>query len=84
MDLLPAPRRLTRDGDGSYLFDSGTGIAAGEGTEDTARWLRATLGAVTGLALPPAGDGAGIRLSLDPSLAAEAYRLRVDEGGVAI
>ncbi|MFI7338499.1 beta-N-acetylhexosaminidase [Streptomyces sp. NPDC050085] len=84
MDLIPAPRRVTRNGDGSYVFDSGTGIAAGEGTADTARWLRATLGAVTGLALPPAGEDGGVRLSIDPDLAAEAYRLRVTDAGVTI
>ncbi|MFJ8827206.1 beta-N-acetylhexosaminidase [Streptomyces sp. NPDC102467] len=84
LDLIPAPRRQTRDGDGSYVFDSGTGIAAGEGTEDTARWLRATLGAVTGLALPPTDAGDGIRLSLDAALEPESYRLRVTDAGVTI
>ncbi|MEV1020867.1 beta-N-acetylhexosaminidase [Streptomyces sp. NPDC050264] len=84
LDLIPAPRRQTRDGDGTYVFDSGTDIAAGEGTEDTARWLRATLGAVTGLALPPADEGGAIRLSVDPTLEAESYRLRVTDTGVGI
>ncbi|MFI6873143.1 beta-N-acetylhexosaminidase [Streptomyces sp. NPDC050400] len=85
MDLIPAPRRVV-EGDGSYELGGGTGIVAGEGTEDTARWLRATLGAVTGLALAPASaDGTdAVRLSVDPSLAAEAYRLSVAADGVTI
>ncbi|MFI7383048.1 beta-N-acetylhexosaminidase [Streptomyces sp. NPDC049813] len=83
-DLLPAPRRLTRDGAGSYVLDSGTGLTAGEGTESTARWLRATLGQVTGLALPPVDDGSAIRLRLDPSLPAEEYRLTATATGVDI
>ncbi|MFI0238913.1 beta-N-acetylhexosaminidase [Streptomyces sp. NPDC016845] len=82
MDLIPAPRHVSPDGDGSYVLDSSTGISAGEGTEPTARWLRSTLGAVTELALPPQAEGAAIRLSIDPALDAESYRLRVTETGV--
>ncbi|MCX3063517.1 beta-N-acetylhexosaminidase [Streptomyces beihaiensis] len=93
MDLIPAPRHLTRDGDGSYVFDDSTWITAGEGTRDTARWLRATLGAATGLDLPPrdpaaapgpqGGDG-GIRLLVDPALEPEGHRLSVTDAGVTI
>ncbi|MET9498183.1 beta-N-acetylhexosaminidase [Streptomyces sp. NPDC006552] len=83
-DLLPAPRRFTRDGDGAFELDSRTGLTAAEGTESTARWLRATLGQVTGLALPPADEGRAIRLSIDPSLPAEGYRLTATATGVDI
>ncbi|MEU6390723.1 beta-N-acetylhexosaminidase [Streptomyces sp. NPDC046939] len=83
LDLIPAPRHVSSDGDGSYVLDSGTGISAGAGTEPTARWLRGTLGAVTELPLPPQTEGAAaIRLAIDPSLGAESYRLRVTETGV--
>ncbi|MFJ9035499.1 beta-N-acetylhexosaminidase [Streptomyces sp. NPDC102406] len=84
LDLIPAPHRLTRDGDGTYVFDSGTGITAGQGTETTAQWLRATLGPATGLDLPPQDEGGTVRLTLDPALAPEGYRLRVTGTGVSI
>ncbi|MGY0486245.1 beta-N-acetylhexosaminidase [Streptomyces sp. WG-D5] len=86
MDLIPAPRSAARAGDGRYALGERTGIAAGEGTRDTARWLRATLGAATGLELAPknADDPDTVRLSLDPALEPEAYRLRVTDTGVTI
>ncbi|WP_338703626.1 beta-N-acetylhexosaminidase [Streptomyces sp. Q6] len=95
MGLIPAPRQVAWGND-SFVLGEGTGIAAGEGTRDTARWLRATLGAVTGLELPPkdaadatgatgAGESGGvIRLRVDPALDAEAYRLSVTADGVSI
>jgi hexosaminidase len=80
MDLIPAPRQAA-PGDGHFTLDARHGIAAGPGTEDTARWLRATLGASTGLGL--AGDERAVRLTVDPDgLAPEAYRLTVGADGV--
>ncbi|MEW2266819.1 MULTISPECIES: beta-N-acetylhexosaminidase [unclassified Streptomyces] len=83
MDTIPRPRRLTRPDDGSFELGPGTSVVAGEGTEDTERWLRATLGAATGLPLAPgAGGDDAVRLSLDGGLAAEGYRLVVTPAGV--
>ncbi|MET8470461.1 beta-N-acetylhexosaminidase [Streptomyces sp. NPDC006422] len=89
LGLVPAPRRLTRADDGHRVLGERTGIAAGEGTEDTARWLRAGVGAATGLALPPkdtaaTDDGDVVRLCVDAGLEAEGYRLRVSGAGVSI
>lgn len=75
--LVPAPLSI----DGPYRcavhLGEGTALAAGPGTEDTARWLRATLGAAFGLPLPPGSADAGdtLALALDPALPAEGYRL---------
>ncbi|MGW3247552.1 beta-N-acetylhexosaminidase [Streptomyces sp. NPDC001070] len=84
MDLIPAPVEAHRHGDGGHHeLGPGTTLAAGPGTERTAHWLRATLGAATGLPLPPppAGTPGTITLSLDPEvtarLGAEGYRLTV-------
>lgn len=84
MELIPAPRRVHDVAPGlpSYELTGATTLDAGPGTGGTARWLRATLGAATGLELPP-GKG-GVVLAVDNSLAPEAYRLTVDADGVAI
>ncbi|WP_406415807.1 beta-N-acetylhexosaminidase [Streptomyces sp. NBC_01614] len=82
-ELIPAPGHVT--GQGSRFFELGpaTRVAAGEGTERTERWLRASLGAATGLALTPgqADEADVIRLSIDPvvakDLGEEGYRLAV-------
>ncbi|MBO1337532.1 beta-N-acetylhexosaminidase [Streptomyces sp. VRA16 Mangrove soil] len=85
MDLIPAPRHVT-PGEGHLVLGDDTGIAAGAGTEDTARWLRATLGAATGLALAPKDAGARdvVRLAVSEGLEPEAYRLRVTADGVTV
>jgi hexosaminidase len=78
MDLIPAPS-------GSYevlpgpavTLDAGTVLDAEAGTEQTERWLRATVGAATGLPLPPGSGENAIRLRLDDALEPEAYRLTV-------
>ncbi|MFD8424269.1 beta-N-acetylhexosaminidase [Streptomyces sp. NPDC059466] len=87
--LIPAPGAVWRvPGAGDFVIDGATVIDAGPGTETTARWLRATLGAVTGFALAPGagGDGGVIRLRADPpdtgDLAAEGYRLHVGADAV--
>ncbi|MEU9795501.1 beta-N-acetylhexosaminidase [Streptomyces sparsogenes] len=55
--LIPAPRGTHQMLPGALCpLDAETPLTAGPGTEPTARWLRATLGAATGLPLAP---GAG-------------------------
>ncbi|WP_370419483.1 beta-N-acetylhexosaminidase [Streptomyces sp. QH1-20] len=86
-DLIPAPRHIrdTLPGGGvGYVIDEDTEIDAGPGTERVARWLRATVGAATGLPLAPhGGDANRIMLRILPELAEEhgsheAYRIVVD------
>ncbi|WP_217545395.1 beta-N-acetylhexosaminidase [Streptomyces sp. GbtcB6] len=87
-DVIPEPRYVVSYGGGFFELDPDTGLAAGEGAEHTERWLRATLGAATGLPLPPGGgtDGNVIRLTVDSSvtkdLGTEGYRLAVMPTGV--
>ncbi|MEW2289746.1 beta-N-acetylhexosaminidase [Streptomyces sp. NPDC047841] len=86
MELIPAPRAI-QDRQGSAVpFGPGTTLWAGEGTERTERWLRATLGAALGLPLRPGLRDArdGVRLLLDDTLEPEAYRLTAGDGGVEI
>ncbi|MYT75691.1 MULTISPECIES: beta-N-acetylhexosaminidase [unclassified Streptomyces] len=83
MDLIPAPRSVASYGDQYLAVGEDTGIAAGAGTEDTARWLRATVGAATGLDLAPRAEGDDlVRLSVDDTLPTEGYRLSVTPRGV--
>ncbi|MCG7207174.1 beta-N-acetylhexosaminidase [Streptomyces arenae] len=90
VDVIPEPLDVLSHGDGFFELDAGTGLAAGEGAERTERWLRGTLGAATGLPLPPGGsaDDNVIRLSVDPAvtaeLGAEGYRLTVAPTGVRV
>ncbi|MFE6687901.1 beta-N-acetylhexosaminidase [Streptomyces sp. NPDC057743] len=82
--LIPAP--LSRDlGDEgarprTVRLGAQTALAAAPGTEDTARWLRATLGAAFALPLPPGSAEAPdtLTLALDATLPAEGYRLDAD------
>ncbi|MFB7493888.1 beta-N-acetylhexosaminidase [Streptomyces sp. NPDC056161] len=90
-ELIPAP--LTTGAaapSGAFVLDGTTVIDAGPGTEGTARWLRGTLGAATGFALPP-GDGAdsgALRLRIRPDetvrLGPEGYTLHVDRTAVTL
>ncbi|MFJ2814186.1 MULTISPECIES: beta-N-acetylhexosaminidase [unclassified Streptomyces] len=87
-DLIPAPLRVQEPpgGRASGLDDS-TVLWAGPGTGSVERWLRATLGAAFGLALPPgpADTPGAVRLVVDDALTPEAYRLDVSrDGGVEI
>ncbi|MFD1661658.1 beta-N-acetylhexosaminidase [Streptomyces caeni] len=84
---LPVPRSISPSaGTGAgYVIDEETGIDAAPGTERVARWLRATVGAATGLSLPPhTGDTPNrVLLRIVPALAGElgspeAYRLTAD------
>ncbi|WP_269857690.1 beta-N-acetylhexosaminidase [Streptomyces sp. RPT161] len=85
MDLIPAPTRLLAAPDDTpFTLDDSTLIDAAPGTEGTARWLRATLGAAAGLTLAPGTDGPAIRLRTDGALAAEGYRLAVRADGIGI
>lgn len=81
--LIPAPARAEGPYSEGFILDSSTALRAGPGTESTERWLRATLGGALGLPLAP-GEGGAISLGIDDSLAPEAYRLTVGEGGVEI
>ncbi|MEF2525273.1 beta-N-acetylhexosaminidase [Streptomyces sp. CS62] len=90
MDLIPAPRTHSfRPGAPPCLLGPRPWLDAGPGTAGTARWLRRELGAATGWdLLPPdaaVGSGAGIRLRLDPGLAArlgpEGHTLTADDAG---
>ncbi|MFI9339724.1 beta-N-acetylhexosaminidase [Streptomyces sp. NPDC052773] len=85
-DLIPAPRDgwwvpPTR---GVFPLDEETALHAEPGTERVAHWLRATLGAATGLPLTEGRDDNGIVLRVDPGLAPEAYRLTVDGYAIRI
>lgn len=90
-DLIPAPRRM-RDvppPPEPYVVDDETPLEAGPGTEGVAHWLRATVGAATGLPLTPGGDGdRRIVLSADPAvereLGPEGYRIVVDGSGIRL
>ncbi|MEU5308164.1 beta-N-acetylhexosaminidase [Streptomyces sp. NPDC021562] len=88
VDVIPEPRDAVVHGGGFFELDARTGLSAGEGAAPTERWLRGTLGAATGLPLPP-GAGADdnvVRLSVDPAVTAdlgvEGYRLTVTPTGV--
>jgi hexosaminidase len=91
MDLIPTPSHTTTysaDGE-AFTLRPETVLVAGPGTESSARWLRGTVGAATGLPLP-AGDPSGggvVRLAVDATVPGgpEGYRLTVDPvGGVRI
>ncbi|WBB59062.1 beta-N-acetylhexosaminidase [Streptomyces sp. WMMC500] len=75
MDLIPAPRSAARTSDtATFALGQGTVLAAGAGADDVARWLRAQLGAATGLPLAPGDPDDGtltdaVRLAVDPALA---------------
>ncbi|MFE0190996.1 beta-N-acetylhexosaminidase [Streptomyces sp. NPDC058989] len=78
--LIPAPLSIDGPGLGAVRLDENTALAAAPGTEDTARWLRTTLGAAFGLPLPPGSAEATdtLALALDGALPAEGYRLEAD------
>lgn len=81
--LIPAPARAEGPHSEGFVLDSSTVLRAGPGTESTERWLRAALGGALGLPLAP-GEGSGISLGIDDSLAPEAYRLTAGESGIEI
>lgn len=94
--LLPVPLRLLPpETPGTLVLDGAAVLDAGPGTAATARWLRSTVGAATGLGLPDGAHGTVVRLRVDAEgigarLGAEGYVLtagpegvRVDGGGPA-
>ena len=90
-DLIPAPQRVrpVSQEQRHVPLDETTFLKAPPGTEASARWLRGTVGAATGLPLADSagnGDtgGTGIVLCIDEELAPEAYRLVVDDRGIRI
>ncbi|MFG2023006.1 beta-N-acetylhexosaminidase [Streptomyces sp. NPDC048825] len=92
-DVIPAPLSAEARGEEVFVLDWDTGIEEGRGAEPAAQWLRATVGAATGLPLRQAAevpDGANrILLRIQPPLAdelgsPEAYRLTVDGDRVVI
>ncbi|RNF90371.1 beta-N-acetylhexosaminidase [Streptomyces botrytidirepellens] len=89
--LLPAPLRAapTPGGGEGCVLDEHSQIDARPGTERVARWLRATVGAATGLPLAPLTDASNrIVLELDPGvgerLGPEGYRIVIDRLAVVI
>ncbi|GGW35578.1 beta-N-acetylhexosaminidase [Streptomyces lucensis JCM 4490] len=85
VDVIPAPVSTGRSPSGSTRLDAGTALRAGPGTEGVARWLRAALGAATGLPFPEAADRPHrIELGIDPELPPEGYRLVADGHPVRI
>ncbi|MGC5037810.1 beta-N-acetylhexosaminidase [Streptomyces sp. DT190] len=88
-DLIPAPSRIETGSGPGCVLDADSGIEAGPGTEQVARWLRATVGAATGLPLDARPDGTGragdVRLRIRPGLGGpEAYRLTAGDGRVLV
>ncbi|WEO97127.1 beta-N-acetylhexosaminidase [Streptomyces sp. FXJ1.172] len=85
VDVIPAPASVAHGSSGHARVDGDTALEALPGTEGTARWLRATLGAATGLPLP---EGPGrphrIVLGIDPGLPPEDYRLITDAWPIRI
>ncbi|MER6916584.1 beta-N-acetylhexosaminidase [Streptomyces sp. NPDC000594] len=86
-DLIPAPVSTTAREAAGFTADARTTLYAGEGTETSERWLRATVGAALGVPLAPGalpGGDNSVTLLVDTSLAAEAYRLVVADRAVEI
>ena len=81
--LIPLPRSM-RLGDGVFRFDDSTTMSAEPGLEPIAGWLRSAVGPATAFSLPAAAAGADIRLTLDPSIAPEGFRLRVTPAGIDV
>ncbi|WP_417159120.1 beta-N-acetylhexosaminidase [Streptomyces gilvifuscus] len=88
--LVPAPGEFSAappGEDAGHLLDARSGIDAGPGTERVAQWLRGTVGAATGLPLPPhTGDRDGIVLRIAPEESGnpEAYGLTVDRHTITL
>src|SRR4051812_43173153 len=81
VDLIPAPARCSRNSAGCTSLDGDTALEAGPGTEGVARWLRANVGAATGLPFPERGEGGNrVVLGIAADLPPEGYRV-VNDGG---
>lgn len=100
MDLIPAPRTVVEgDDDGAFTLDEATTVHADVASSDAGAWLRAALGAATGLPLlgraaraeaEQAEDGVPNAIELRVSaqvtaeLGSEGYRLDVGPGGASV
>ncbi|MBB6170694.1 hexosaminidase [Nocardiopsis mwathae] len=85
--LVPRPTDLTADPRPGPELTTATRIGSDAASRGTETWLRAELGAATGLPLPPGDPGdAEIGLRVDPGagLDPEGYRLDIDEAGARI
>ncbi|MFJ4867009.1 beta-N-acetylhexosaminidase [Streptomyces sp. NPDC088757] len=88
-DLIPAPLSAGRRGSapGHVTLDGRTVLDAGPGTEGTAHWLRAALGAATGLPLPDGTGERAVRLRISEEVAREhgpeGYRLTTEDPAAA-
>jgi hexosaminidase len=85
-DLIPAPVAgwWVPPTQGLFPLDEETVLHAEPGTGRVAHWLRATLGAATGLPFAEGRGDNGIVLRVDPEMAAEAYRVVVDGYAIRI
>jgi len=89
MDLIPAPQRADAAlSAGEFILDDATVIVAGPGAEGASRWLRAAVGAATGLPLPPGtGRANSVTLTVDDTggvTGPEGYALSVGPAGILI
>ncbi|MFF8816001.1 beta-N-acetylhexosaminidase [Streptomyces pactum] len=91
LDLIPAPTRAVPHPGEGFVLDETTRLTAGPGTGSAGPWLRAALGAATGLPLGPGEPGpddraaaGSVELRLDPALPAEGYRLTVRQDGALL
>ncbi|MEE4542211.1 beta-N-acetylhexosaminidase [Streptomyces sp. V4-01] len=87
MDLIPTPSHTAvYSADASFTLGPRTVLVTGPGTEEVAQWLRATVGAATGLPFAPgdlptaAGADGVVRLAVDETVPGgpEGYRVTVD------
>ncbi len=80
--LIPRPKAIRSTGSFFELDDS-TRVSASEDLAGVGVWLQGALRPSTGLPLGESPDGT-IRLTLDPLLGAEAFRLTVSPDGVHV
>jgi len=82
--IIPRPEHVVRVGS-DFTIDAGTGLSATEELRAVADLIAGALRDETGLPLSFGSSSTNvIRLSLDPTLGKESYRLRVDERQVQI
>ncbi|MEU6090640.1 beta-N-acetylhexosaminidase [Streptomyces sp. NPDC047085] len=67
VDVIPAPVSCAWNAAGYTSLDADTALEARPGTEGVGRWLRATVGAATGLPFPEAREG-GIPEAGEPGI----------------
>src|SRR5665213_605060 len=77
--LIPRPITM-RATEGDFELDGTTGICASAGLAGVSAWLQGALRPATGLSMGESPDGS-IRLSQEPALGAEAFRLAAPEHG---